>query len=340
MKFVYKFSFLILIVMLFSCSKDSTVDAQEIIEKPVAIYSVEVASISAPSLKSSKVANDTIQKAKVLLPPYYTSYPNQKYPVVYFIHGYDDDYRSDYGIFRAAYDEMLAERVKPFILVSVNCDNILGGTFGVNSPVTGNWEIHISEEVINYIDANYNTLAQKESRGIVGFSMGGFVALNLGLKHPDVYNLIYAMSPGVLTDADFKGAYDLWKSDGSFINAYGAAFSPNTALAYPHAGKPLFNKTASDSTIIANWKDGFGNFDRKVGNYLSGNERVKLIALDYGSSDYYAWIPRGCAYLAEVLETGGVPYEVHIRTNGYHEVNITQVKTYLLPFFSANLLFE
>ena len=122
-----------------------------------------------------------------------------------------------------------------------------------NIPVTGNWEDHIVQEVIQYMDLNYRTIAKKESRAISGFSMGGFGALYLGLRHPDVYNLIYAIAPGVLNGTDFKSAFNKWKSDGgTFLNAYGATFSPDTTLNYPYAGIPLFDETDEDNQIIEN----------------------------------------------------------------------------------------
>jgi len=65
------------------------------------------------------------------------SVTTMNYPVVYFIHGYDKNYQTNYGIFRTAFDEMAAGRINKFIMVSVNSSAALGGTFCVNSPVTG-----------------------------------------------------------------------------------------------------------------------------------------------------------------------------------------------------------
>lgn len=308
--------------------------------KPDPEQIINIVKINAPSLKNSIALIDTIQRAKVFLPPFYNSNPDIRYPVVYFIHGYGDSYQNDYGIFQAAYDAMVAGSVKEFFIVCVNSTCVLGGTFCANSPVTGNWETHIADEVVAFMDANYRTIPNKESRGIAGFSMGGFGALYLGLRHADIYNLVFSFSPGVLKEEDFKGAYNLWGSDGSFITAYGATFSPNLETGYPHAEKPLFNGTEQDSLVIENWKNGFSFFDKKVNNYLASTPRLKRIALDYGSTDYYGWIPRGCVFLANIFEEKNIPYDIHPRSPGAHEVNINTVKGYMLPFFSENFSYE
>jgi esterase/lipase superfamily enzyme len=307
---------------------------------PVPEYVIEIADIHAASLKSNLIKADTLQHAYIMLPPFYKLENNTHYPVVYFIHGYDKDYRSDYGIFRLAFNEMAAGTIKKFIIVSLNSSGPLGGTFGVNSPVNGNWEDHITKEVIAYVDGNYRTMAAKESRAISGFSMGGFAALNLGLRHPELYNLVYAISPGVMKTEDMKSAFDIWQSEGgNFLNAYGSAFSPDLKLGYPYAGKPLFNGMADDNVVVENWENGFANFDKKINTYLAGSVRLKKIALDYGLHERYAWIPAGCTYLATILNQNSIPFEEHHSTIGAHDVYPDQVKTFMLPFFSENLNF-
>jgi len=54
--------------------------------------------------------------------------------------------------------------------------------------------------VVNYIDANYRTLPQRESRAIGGFSLGGQGALSLSLSHPEIFKVVGAHSPS------FRGA--------------------------------------------------------------------------------------------------------------------------------------
>lgn len=331
-----KYLTFIALIALGSCNESDK--NEETIEPQLKIETIEIGSTA---LQNAFVEVNTIQKAKVLLPPYYEHEPNKKYPVLYFVHGYGGSYKDSYGIFGAAYEEMVEKRIDDFIVVTVNSECKTGGTFCVNSPVTGNWEDHITKEVIEYIDNNYRTKANKESRGIAGFSMGGFGCLYLGLRHADKYNLVYAIAPGVLKDGDLKAADNIWVRDGgSFRDSYGATFSPNTELNFPHAEKPKFDGTENDNKIVENWNNGFGNFNIKVADYLAGEHRLKKIGLEYGTGDYYAWIPRGTVDLANIFAEKNINYSITKIPVGMHEVNIEYVKSTMLPFFSEGFASE
>src|SRR6266487_6909697 len=64
-----------------------------------------------------------------------------------------------------------------------------------NSVTTGNWEDYVTFELPAYIDAHYRTMAGAGRRGLAGHSMGGYGAARIGMKHPDVFNAVYLLSP-------------------------------------------------------------------------------------------------------------------------------------------------
>jgi S-formylglutathione hydrolase FrmB len=64
---------------------------------------------------------------------------------------------------------------------------------------TGNWEAFIAEDLVAYIDGHYRTLPTRMSRGLAGHSMGGYGALRIGMKRPDVFASLYLMSSCCLT---------------------------------------------------------------------------------------------------------------------------------------------
>ena len=106
MKLTIKSFLLLLLVLALSCSnkeiveKDDdppTTDSIKIHAMPE--YKTETISINAPSLINNLLNVKTIQNARVLLPPFYSTDSNKHYPVVYFIHGYSGNYLNDYGIF-------------------------------------------------------------------------------------------------------------------------------------------------------------------------------------------------------------------------------------------------
>lgn len=54
---------------------------------------------------------------------------------------------------------------------------------------TGGYEEYVVNDVVARIDATYRTIADRTGRALLGFSMGGYGALMLGMRHPDVYSV-------------------------------------------------------------------------------------------------------------------------------------------------------
>jgi S-formylglutathione hydrolase FrmB len=137
--------------------------------------------IPSPSLKNNKLGNPDKQEARVFLPPSYYNSIQKRYPVVYYLHGYGSSFLENEW-YKDAYKSSVPDKKNnEFILVGVNGRNKLDGSFYVNSPVTGNWEDYVVKDIVTFIDNKYRTIANPSSRGISGFFMGGFGAINIGL---------------------------------------------------------------------------------------------------------------------------------------------------------------
>ena len=52
---------------------------------------------------------------------------------------------------------------------------------------TNNWADHIVQDVVNHVDWNFRTIARREGRAINGLSMGGYGAITLGLRNPEMF---------------------------------------------------------------------------------------------------------------------------------------------------------
>jgi hypothetical protein len=155
--------------------------------------------IRSENIAKNKVGTDPARSLLVYLPAGYRASSPQRYPVIYFLpnpfqagYRYDFDHRDARSLFDRAIE---AGVIGKFILVTVDMDTPLGASWYVNSPATGNWEDFMTQEVVPYIDANFKTLANRDSRGIAGVFIGGYGAIRFGMRHPDIFGSVYAMHP-------------------------------------------------------------------------------------------------------------------------------------------------
>lgn len=96
---------------------------------------VQAVDINAPSLAGSKLVNKQQQPVLIYLPPSYFE-SSKHYPVVYFLHGYGDG-PAQASEFIDLWDQQAKAGGTEIIVVAVNGKNQYGGSFYVNSPVTG-----------------------------------------------------------------------------------------------------------------------------------------------------------------------------------------------------------
>jgi S-formylglutathione hydrolase FrmB len=185
--------------------------------------------IPAKSIRNSMFGDPVEQPVAIYLPPSYAS-TSRKFPAIYVLTGFAADV-TDYldGTYEGfRLDETMdllidGGSVDEMIVVVVNGRNFLGGSFYANSPVTGNWEDFVAKDVVRYVDTNYKTLPYPQSRGITGHGMGGTGALNIAMRHPDIFGAVYAISP------------ELWDNQGMRLHGM---FGGNAAVRH------LLNKKA------------------------------------------------------------------------------------------------
>jgi enterochelin esterase-like enzyme len=75
-------------------------------------------------------------------------------------------------------------------------------------------ESYLVGPVVHTIDATFRTIASRAGRAIGGMSSGGYGALNLGLRHQDVYSVILSLmpygTPGDVIRTLLGGSHLLW----------------------------------------------------------------------------------------------------------------------------------
>src|SRR5437867_12472911 len=69
--------------------------------------------------------------------------------------------------------------VSPMIVVIPDGNSRYGCGQWVDSPMTGNFEQYVVKDVVAFVDAHHRTVPDLRSRGVFGFSSGGFGAWNL-----------------------------------------------------------------------------------------------------------------------------------------------------------------
>jgi enterochelin esterase-like enzyme len=149
------------------------------------------------SLEGNLEGDSPDRDVYVYLPPSYKTDTSRRYPVVYFLHGYGATAELYWNLMKVpqtADHDVAAGTAREMILVHPDAHTLYDGSMYSNSPTTGNWEAFITHDLVNYIDSHYRTIANRDSRGLAGHSMGGYGTFRIGMKYPQVYSAIYAMS--------------------------------------------------------------------------------------------------------------------------------------------------
>ena len=323
---------------------------------------VEKIKVHGASLEGNLEGDPAVRDVFVYLPPSYASQPNRRYPVLYFIHGYGataDAYWKLMTVPDAANKVMDAGTVQEMILVNPDAHTIYDGSMYSNSPTTGNWEAYITHDLVEYIDTHYRTIADKDSRGLAGHSMGGYGTLRLAMKYPGIYSSFYAMSSCCLmnnpgagrggpargaaappappatppADANGRGAGRGGRG-GGFANvtfAEAAAWSPNPANPPKYYDLPNQDGVLHPE-IAAKW---VANSPLAfVDQYQSALKTYRAIAMDVGDMDNLMATNK---QMDEALTRLGVTHTFELYEGNHMSRVKERFETKVLPFFSANL---
>lgn len=156
----------------------------------------------------------------VYTPAGYEPSGDEKLPVLYLIHGMTDTYETWFKVGRAnvILDNMIAQgRAERMIVVMPYANPYIemekaGVSSGANTMDTDLITKEILDEVVPFVESNYNVLTDADSRAIAGFSLGGRQALACGLGNTDKFHWVCAYAPALFGDeykANFLGGvYD------------------------------------------------------------------------------------------------------------------------------------
>lgn len=110
------------------------------------------------------------------------------FPVVYFHHGLGNDRSTPTK--RTRLQELAASSGLMLVM-----PDAADGWFA-DDPRRGGlpWETHLANELVEQVDRRFPTIAERRGRGQAGFSMGGYGAMMLAMRHPDRFSAVYAIS--------------------------------------------------------------------------------------------------------------------------------------------------
>lgn len=317
------------------------------------------------SLENTVTKENPNRNVSIYLPPSYEKSKNKRYPVLYLLHGIgdtDQTWTTDwsgkgrgYETIKDAMDKGIAEgKFGKMIVVMPDQKTNWFGSFYVNSSVTGNWDDFTSEELVKYIDGKYRTIANSENRGIAGHSMGGYGAIVIATKHPDVFSVSYGMNPAIIDWGgdltienpafkfilNAKSFEELGKTQDVYKMAMitvAQAFSPNPNNLPFYCDFPFkmrdgklvpnekaFNKWADHSPI------------RTVRKYRANLMKLRGLRFDSGYEDEFKFIPVNSRALSSELTNNGIEH-IFEEYNGDHRNRMWgkrgRMMTEVLPYF-------
>ena len=247
----------------------------------------------------------------IYLPPSYRRQPTRRYPVAFYLHGAwgaEDDWIT-LGRIDRTMDSLVARGLPEMIVVLPDGDdgwyttwNALNNTAACRSDTVRReaaatycvpwpkYDDYIARELVIHVDSSYRTLARRDHRGIGGLSMGGYGAISLALRYPDVFAAAASHS-GVLSPR-YAGAvpYRPPTRYATTIAAIRTRYPPALwALMHPAFGRDTAGWRARDPAVYAR-------------HLVESRGRAPALFVDVGHDDPF--LEQNRAFRADVTALG------------------------------------
>jgi enterochelin esterase family protein len=249
---------------------------------------------------------------------------------------------------------MAAGTMGQVIVVAPDCFTRFGGSQYLDSAASGRYETHVCAELIPAVDASFRTVASRDARGIGGKSSGGFGALVLAMRHPELFAAVASHAGDAYFDLsiaqDIPKAFRCLRRHGgvdNFLRHFDAAPSKKSedmttimmlavAAAYaPDPGAPrgfaLPFDLETGEIVDAVWRR-FKAWDpaEMIGSHAEALRRMRLVYLDAGTRDEWA-LDLGARVMAARMRAQGVVVEHeefddgHMNTAYRYEVSLPKM---------------
>jgi enterochelin esterase-like enzyme len=129
-------------------------------------------------------------------PPGYDENINEKYPVLYILHGGGEDESgwATQGKTDLIIDNLISEKkAQPMIMVMPDGNFPLKGFSEESLKI---FEKELKQNIIPFVEKNYRVKTDAKNRALAGLSMGGIQTLYAGVKNTDMFSYLGVFSSG------------------------------------------------------------------------------------------------------------------------------------------------
>ncbi len=298
-------------------------------------------------LKKNPLGDKRIRDVIIYLPPNYDE--DRQFPAVYCLTGFTG--RGKMLLNDNAFTPNLAERmdkliargtIKPMIVIMPDCFTHYGGSQYINSSATGDYEDYLTQEIVPFVDENFRTVNDKNSRAVMGKSSGGYGALIMAMRHARLFGLACSTSGDCYFEycylPDFPKAFravegdpytfvkKFWregkkgKDDFAALNIIGmsACYSSNekTFLGFDLPFDLTTGKIRQD--VWAKWLA--HDPIRMVEEYADNLKSLKLLYIDAGTKDEF-YLDLGANILCEKLKEHRIKYKHEEFDDGHFNIS-------------------
>ncbi|MCA1630689.1 MAG: esterase family protein [Acidobacteria bacterium] len=218
-------------------------------------------------------------RCAISLPASYDADKTRRYPVVFFLHGLNNDERSWEAEGMQARLEALraAGKVGDFLVAMPFGAN----SFYLNAKDGARYEDAVVKDFLPFVDKTYRTLAKPSARVIEGISMGGYGALLIAFKHPEAFAGVAAHSAALFDELPAPPADQADRRAGFRYALATRLFGAPPDLSYFQANNPLALARAN-AARIKRLKIYFDVGDRDRYGFQGGNRKLDALLTEAG----------------------------------------------------------
>lgn len=264
---------------------------------------------------------------QLYLPPGYQPEGSVRYPVIYLLHGRGDK-QAAWTTIKPDLDRLIAEgRIPAVIAIMPDAPSSRRAGYYIDSHFAGSAdgklpageavETAFTKDLVGHVDSTYPTRAERSSRIVAGYSMGGYGALRYSLAHPELFGAAIVLSPATYVplpppDSSTREFGAFGKGTKVFDDeTYTALNYPATIPAFTAKGLPLvmFIAVGDDEQALADPAEVAHDLDYEAHTLYNRVRRVPGINAQLrvvnGGHNWDTWRPtfvEGVQYLFTQLK--------------------------------------